>query len=283
MWGGGGTARGGERMAKKTAWIGVVAVACLGVASAEPPQFPTPPAAPRPAGAGTLPIGATANGAVEGTQPTLYPFQASSAGILTVVVRGGADVDLVLEITDGDGQALPDSRSDRDLGGMRSSEQVCVTLPSAGTYQVSVSTLGSGKGAFRIGASWLPYPELAAAPDPDGRPSAALPLTVGQSRDDSVAGPSGDAWDWFIVRADAPGMLTVLTRSEAGDLVLESFASGNFRESTERSDQDIQGQSGNEAITIPVQAGTSYLFRVAPLHGNASPIAYRISAGLIPQ
>ena len=48
---------------------------------------------------------------------TAFTFQAESAGILTVVVRSTDEKDLVLMVTDADGQPLPDARSDQDLGG----------------------------------------------------------------------------------------------------------------------------------------------------------------------
>ncbi|MCH1932971.1 pre-peptidase C-terminal domain-containing protein, partial [Shewanella sp. A25] len=73
-----------------------------------------------------------------------YEFRAESAGILTVVIRATDEIDLVLAVTDADGQNLPEGRSDRDLGGDSGAEQFAVTLPRAGTYYVKVEPFGSG-------------------------------------------------------------------------------------------------------------------------------------------
>jgi hypothetical protein len=93
---------------------------------------------------------------------------------------------------------------------------------------------------------------------------------------------SGDLWDWYALRADRAGMVTVATRSGDGDLVLEAFTEGNFSESAERSDQDLQDASGNEALTLSVSAGQTLYFKVSMFGSPDSPISYRLSIGFIP-
>jgi hypothetical protein len=190
--------------------------------------------------------------------------------------------DLVLLVTDAYGQPLVEGRSDEDLGGDSGAEQFAVTVPRAGEYQVRVETFQGGAASFKVGASFLPFPDLELAPDPDGSPGAAIPLVVGQARhEDSIDGPSGDYWDWYVLTAEEAGTLTVATRAEDGDLVLEAFEEGEFSEALQRSDQDLQGNGGNEALTLVVAAGQQFYFKVASFSEGAT-VHYRLQVGFIP-
>ncbi|MGD2134506.1 MAG: hypothetical protein PVF27_00025 [Gemmatimonadales bacterium] len=219
-----------------------------------------------------------------GDEAATFTFIANDAGVLTVVVRATGDADLVLEATDADGQQLPEGRSDQDLGGDRGAEQLAVTLPRAGTYQVQVDRFGfdDAPAEFRIGASWLPFPELEIAPDPDGTPSTATRLAPEQqSINESINGSRGDYWDWFVITADTPGTITLITRAEDGDLVLEAYEEGEFDDYFERSDQDLQGSGGNEALTLSIDAGQTFYFKVRPWSEGAT-VSYRLQVGFIP-
>ncbi|MBI4613380.1 MAG: hypothetical protein HY720_07185 [Planctomycetes bacterium] len=231
-----------------------------------------------------LPVGKTQEGSATYEEPADYWTQVESAGILTVVVRANdpaGETDLVLYIADEDGQALADGRTDQDLGGNRGAEQIAVTLAGPGTYLVFVQSRRSEPGTFRIAASWLAFAELAGKEDPDGRPSKATPLAIGSAGEDKVAPREGDPWDWFSVRAEAAGTLTVVTKGE-GDLELQAFEEGKYLEPATASDQDKDGVQGNESVTLSVKAGQTVFVRVKTKFANADPASYRITAGIIP-
>ena len=230
----------------------------------------------------TLPIGSTTLGTTSTGAVASYEFNAPSAGVLTVAVRATSETDLVLLVTDADGQALSDGQSDQDLGGDSGAEQLAITLPRAGKYSVRVRPFSSSLGELRIGASWLEFPELERPADPDGSPSTASPMAVGEGINDTIDPSAGDHWDWFSIQIGQSGQLTVATRAEEGDLVLESFDEGEFAEAAERSDQDLQEVTGNEAIFLFVTAGQKLYFKVSALSSTGGAIAYRLTAGLIP-
>ncbi len=257
------------------AFLAVSVTARAAQVSAAESVLAPPRTLPMPIDSTTL--GTTSTGAVAS-----YEFNAPSAGILTVAVRATSETDLVLLVTDADGQALPDGRSDQDLGGDSGAEQLAITLPRAGKYSVRVRPFSSGLGEFRIGASWLEFPELERPADPDGSPRTASPLAVGGAVDDAIDPSAGDHWDWFSIQIGQSGQLRVATQAPEGDLVLESFDEGEFAEPAERSDQDLQEVSGNEAIVLFVTAGQTLYFKVSAFSSTGGAIAYRLTAGLIP-
>ena len=84
---------------------------------------------------------------------------------------------------------------------------------------------------------------------------------------------AGDYWDWFVLKAEKGGTLTVATRAEEGDLILEAFSPGEFAEALERSDQDLQGNGGNEALTLVVDPGDEFFFKVSAFsQGPSIPV-----------
>ena len=211
-----------------------------------------------------------------------YSFKAETAGVLTVVARSPNESDLQLLVTDMDGQPLPDGRSDQDLGGDVGAEQFAVTLPRAGAYRVVVETFAGGQATFELGVSWIPFPDLGVPADPDGSPSSAKRISVGQeAHQDSINGALGDYWDWFALKADKAGTLTLATRTDGGDLVLEAFEAGKFAEPLERSDQDLQGNGGNEAVTLVVEPGQEFFFKISAFSEGVS-VPYRLQVGFIP-
>jgi hypothetical protein len=227
-----------------------------------------------------LQINQVQQGSAADDSPAIFTFNAESAGVLTVVVRGASDTDLTLAVADAVGQTLPDGQSDQDLGGNTGAEQIAAVIPAAGEYQVRVGTW-FGSGSFELVAGWISYPALAGPVDPDGMPTQAATLTPGSPIDDSIDAASGDAWDWFKVTVDSDAAITVITEAPEGDLALEVFAEGNFGESLNRSDQDMQGVSGNESLTIQARAGETYYFKVSPVFTSGETIAYRIRVGVM--
>lgn len=231
---------------------------------------------------GDLTPGKVAEGMIGSDGVTSFGFEAGSAGVLTVVARSKDESDIFLIVTDADGQPLPNGRSDQDLGGNAGAEQFAVTLPRAGKYRVRVENYGGEQVLFRLGVSWLPFPDLGVPPDPDGSPSTAVSIRVGQdTREDSLDGVAGDYWDWFVLKVGKGGTLTVATRSEEGDLILEAYGPDEFAEALERSDQDLQGNGGNEALTLVVDPGDEFFFKVSAF-SQGSTILYRLQVGFIP-
>jgi len=234
------------------------------------------------AAAQRLEPGQIVGGSTNDENAAVFEFRARTAGILTVIVRSADETDLVLRVTDADGQPLPNGDSDQDLGGNSGAEQFAVTIPRAGNYMVRVETYGWGKSTFRLGSSWISFPDLEVPPDPDGSPSTAIQLAVEQqSVNSSIDGSSGDYWDWYVLTARQSGTLTVLTRAEEGDLVLEAFAEDEYTEPMESSDQDLQGASGNEALTLSVNKGERIYFKVRAF-SEGSSVQYRLQVGFIP-
>ncbi len=245
----------------------VVAILALGLGAAQ-------------AEAQQLAVGSVTTGTAS-DQGTMFQFNAASAGLLTVVVRGAADGDLVLSVGDEDGQPLAGGHSDQDLNGSAGAEQLVVTIPRAGSYTVRVASWG-GTVSFEIGASWLSFPALELPADPDGAPSRATRLTTAQqNRQDALDHATGDYWDWYVVTADGAGTLTVVTRAEEGDVALEAYLPGSFGNPSERSDSDLQGSGGNEALTLAVTAGQQLYFRVVDIRGQGA-MSYRLQVSFIP-
>jgi hypothetical protein len=230
---------------------------------------------PLPVGS-TRPVSVPAEGAAELT------FEASAAGFLTVVVRSTGGEDISLSVTDDEFQSLPGAAVDGDIGGNLGAEQLVVGLPRPGRYVVVVEALGGDGAGLEIGATFLPTTLAALADDPDGRPSGAVSVATGASRDDTIDPSRGDMWDWHRIEVVTNGVLTLLTRTEGeGDLRLEVFEAGSYREPLESSDQDMGGVLGNESVTLTVQAGASVYARVSAFNGNEA-IKYRLASGLIP-
>lgn len=235
------------------------------------------------ASAQQLELGRIVSASSSGAGGASFEFAAKSAGILTVVARSTDQSDIVLSVTDLDGQQLPNGRSDQDIGGNTGAEQLAITIPRTGTYRVIVESLGGGTAAFTIGASWLSFPELEVPADPDGSPSTAHSLGLEQQTvEQSLDGSQGDYWDWFVFSSDRAGTLTVATRAEEGDLVLQAFQEGEYNEALEHSDQDLQGVSGNEALTLVVEPGQRFYFKVSAFSEGAA-IDYRLQIGFMPE
>ena len=68
---------------------------------------------------------------------------------------------------------------------------------------------------------------------------------------------------------------------DAPDLVLELYTDGKFGESQDRSDQDLQGNSANESVSVQVTAGQAVHVRVSGATSR-SAAKYRLSSSLAP-
>ena len=228
-----------------------------------------------------LPLGSVITTMTGGNDnPAVFAFNAETAGVLTVVVRGQGDADLLLDVTDSVGQQLPEGHSDQDLSGDSGAEQVVVTIPMAGDYRIEVGAWGAG-GPFDIAAGWISYPALVREPDPDGLPTDATELVPGTPIDDQIDPPSGDLWDWYKITATSAVWITVLTEAPEGDLVIELYVDGEFGDYENRSDQDLGGVTGNESMTVQAQAGQTYYFKIAPAFESGQAIPYRIRVGMM--
>jgi hypothetical protein len=228
-----------------------------------------------------LSLGTTSEGRITGESPLDYRITVPGAGVLTIVVDGTGD--LVLQLMDADGQPITDGRSDSDLDGVSGRELLNVRLTEGGTYQLRVSDFEGNGSTFRVASSFLAFPAFAKAADADGRPSGAKALTVGRPMEDALDPSAGDSRDWFVFTAEKDGTLAIVTRAvgdnEGMDLVLEAYLGGDFIEPAQRSDQDLQEDMSNEAVTIAVRAGQKVHVRVTAQSGSGG--RYRLSSSLM--
>ncbi len=231
-----------------------------------------------------LPVGSTAAGAL-GTngEAARYRFQASGAGVLTVVAHGTED--LTLAVMDEDGQPVVDGTADRDLNGNVGSEMLSVVLTEGGTYLVEVRSHGTNGGSFTVGGAWVPMPAFAKPADPDGRPSRAGRLSIGTTHTDQLHPDEGDQWDWFTLSATERVTLVIMTRTDEGvegDLALEVYLDNDFSTPAVQSDQDLQGNLGNESVTVDVRAGQPMHVKVRSYSSSGGPTPYRVSVTRVP-
>ncbi len=231
-----------------------------------------------------LPIGSTAAGALGANgEAARYRFQASGAGVLTVVAHGTED--LTLAVMDEDGQPVPDGTADRDLNGKVGSEVLSVVLTEGGTYLVEVRSHGSSGGSFTVGGAWVPMPAFARPSDPDGRPSRAGRLSIGATHTDQLHPDEGDQWDWFTINVTERTTLVIMTRTDdgvEGDLALEVYLDNDFSTPAVQSDQDLQGNLGNESVTVDVRAGQPVHVKVRSYSSSGGPVPYRVSVTRVP-
>jgi hypothetical protein len=258
---------------RQSAFAFLLALACAAPSSAQAQPERTP-----------LTMGTPTKGSCASEAPAIFTANLASAGLLAVVLTADTtESDLVLLVCDEDGQLLnSDARSDRDLQGNRGFETVAPMILEAGNYLVIVEhSSGEGKATFKLSAAFAAAPAFTpGTPDPDGRPTRANAVTVGKPLDDSLG--EGDTWDWFAVRCEAAGTLTILTKAPNGDLKLEAYNEGNYRASVAQSDQDLQGTKGNESLNLEVEAGQTVYVRVATFFSGSEAVPYRLVTAMIP-
>jgi hypothetical protein len=232
----------------------------------------------------TLPMGAPRQGRVPNRGAAEFAVAAKTAGVLVVATTG--DADLVLQVTDSDGQGLEDGRSDQDLNGSMGTEMVSVVAPEPGSYRVRVTTNDGSAAGFEIAGSWMSFPAFEQKnTDPDRRPSSARAGEIGRAIEDSVDSDEGDNWDWFVLTPKESGTLAIALRRRSGggdaDLQLEAFLNGNFAEPVQRSDQDLQDDSANESVMVNVNAGQAVHLKVSRVFSDGST-GYTLSSSLLP-
>jgi hypothetical protein len=252
-----------------SSWLGAVALVLTfggGTALAQP----------------ALPLGTMTKATTTDDAPAEFTFKAEGPGVLTVVVQG--DGDLVIEVIDEDRQPVPDGTADRDLYGSTGNELLAVTLGEAGAYLIRVRIqMGGTKSTFQMVAGWLPFPPFARPGDPDRRPAQARAIAVGESVEDSLDASEGDLWDWFVLTPESAGTLVIVTRPAGDDvdLVLEAYIDGDFTSPAARSDQDLQGDTASESVSVNVTAGQAVHVRVSGAFSQPQG-RYRLSSTLMP-
>lgn len=251
-------------MISRTVGTVLTVLGCAAVIAAAPPQI-TP-----------LPMGEPASASVSSGGTVDFSFDADGAGLLTVSIYTRGDADLYIELADAAGQSL--DTTDSNLNGHMGSEVLAAPIRVAGSYRIRVR--GRGAADFTILGAWLPTPGLEVAADPDGAPTEATRLAVGEPHSDRIDPESGDPWDWFSLTVPDGGLVSVLVEAPEGDLALELYRADHFDEAAERSDQDLEGVQGNEAITTRAEAGETLYFKVTPVFGG-SAIEYTIRVGVM--
>jgi hypothetical protein len=229
-----------------------------------------------------LPVGAVVSVSTSAEAPAEFAFTADGPGVLTVAVQGEGD--LVIEVVDDEGQPVPEGFADRDLFGSTGSELLAVTLGEAGAYLVRVRIhMGGTQSTFQMVAGWLSFPPFARSGDPGRRPEQARAIAVGESVEDSLDASEGNLWDWFVITPESAGTLVVVTRpaGDEVDLVLEAYVDGHFTSAAARSDQDLQGDTASESVSVSVTAGQPVHIRVSGAFSQPQG-RYRLSSTLMP-
>jgi len=233
----------------------------------------------------TLPLNTVVTGEL-GTkgEKKLYRLTVNEAGILTLA--GHSVADLVIAVTDAEGQVIVNGLIDRDVGSNLGSEYGSIIVPERGTYGVEVRMIdASGPITFTLGATYLPLESFRRAPDADARPSAARAVEIGTAVEDAVHADEYDRVDWYSVTARTATTVVLMTRVESGvrgDLAIEVFQNASLSESSSRSDQDQRGSEGNESVTIDIGPGETVRFRVVSLNERGTRMPYRLSVALVP-
>jgi hypothetical protein len=231
-----------------------------------------------------LPLGTPASETTATDEPARFTFKAPAAGVLLVVVNATSDI--TLRVTDADGQELPNGTVDGDLGGNPGMEMISLPLSEAGDYIVYVNLLSdAGSANFTINASFLTEKGFARPADPDKRPSMANEVQIAAPINGSLDPDAGDLWDWYQITAAGDGTLVFVTRTpegSEGDLTLAAYIGKDFTTPTESSDQDLQGNAGNESITLNVSKGEVIYLKVNSLQTSGGKLEYRLSVGNVP-
>ncbi|HRP07272.1 MAG TPA: hypothetical protein PLL69_02175 [Gemmatimonadales bacterium] len=219
---------------------------------------------------GRLPIGTSGSGTASSEQPARFDFTPSGPGVLTIVVHAMDDV--TIRVTDSDGQPLPEATVDRDYNGQLGLEFLAVPVSDEDPLRVEVTAYDDSEGgSFTITASFIASEAFRKAADPDRRPSLAKPLAVGAASEESLDPDGGDGWDWFRITADQAMTVAIVTRmseGNEGDLTLAVHAENAYDTALADSDQDLQGHTGNESVSVDLKAGQSVYVKVAALFGG---------------
>ena len=225
----------------------------------------------------TLTFGEPVEIVVGESAPFELGFTAETAGLLNAFVVGADETDLHLSVVDDTGQTVMDGSVDRDLYGRMGTETISVMLRVPGQYVLRVHARG-GPVQAHVESAWVPAPSVTLPPDPDGKPTSAYVLMPGSSVDDSLDPREGDAVDWYAITSEEGGYVAILVEAAEGDLALELYVEGSFEDHVERSDQDLQGVSGNESLMASIGPGETVYVKVVPFSTSAGRIEYSIRA-----
>lgn len=219
------------------------------------------------ASAADLPLGERVEGRTSGDEPASFSFEVEGAGALAVVVRANDDV-LISVLTDSD-RPVADGRIDIDFQGDTGAEQGTIILNRAGAYVLRVEPFDAAA-EFVMIANWLPLAEVAAGPT--GSAADAVDLKLDETVEEQLG--RNNVEDWYRLVVPDDGLLLVATRARSGDLILDCYAADDPTVSLDRSDRDISGDLGREAILLDVRAGEVYYF-VVTAHDNEASYSVR--------
>lgn len=114
-------------------------------------------------------------------------------------------------------------------------------------------------------------------PGDETGPEEAAPLAIGDSRLEGLHGGG----NWYVITAPAAGTITVVTQGTGesdGDLVLEAYFGDDFSMPAERSDQDLEGDSAHESVTVTVTAGQELYLKVRRFGFSDEAVTFQLSA-----
>lgn len=239
-----------------------------------------------PARCRQLPVDASVEQQLVGTEPNIYCHTVTDPGVLTIVVRrrlASTELDLYIEVLDNFGNRVADGYSDRDLEGRLDAEQIVVTLSSPIRYEIRVQSYEEG-GLYSIWSTWIALPSevVASIGEEDDRPQGATELVVNARRPTSATLEiaDGDSRDWWYIAnvGKEPIRVRVTVRAATGDLMLESYSGGDFFNLIDYSDSDIGGNFGHEELTLNLAVGETVHLLVSPFFSSTESIDYEISA-----
>jgi len=216
----------------------------------------------------------TLNKFVEADTDSIFTYQAEGPGVLTLVVRSNSDV--VINVTSAAGGPVAGGRIDIDFEGNGGAEQGAVVLPTKGNYKVTVQPFDPGQGlaVYHIGASFFGAPLLAGMAPVD--PATAPALEAGKVVDGKL--PAGRNGTLYVYKAKSNGVLTVDVQADC-DVILTSFL-GDLQNVGTRADDDLNGDTGHESITLDVREGQTYFFAITPFGGAAAEANLKIRTEL---
>jgi hypothetical protein len=256
-------------------WLcGVVVMVAAATAGAVP-HNPLGDLAPRDDN--SLTPGMPKAGVVAGNEgAATYSFEAASPGLLSAVVIGKGDSDLILTVANAAGIPLPNAQFDNDPHQRSDVEYGAVAITQPGSYRLVVSSHGDG-GQFQIVCGWIAVPSLA-LPDPIavGVEQGEV-LTLGEARAGVVPNRGGK---WYKVTAAEGGLLIVHANAPNRDIAMAAYAQNQPHQALVNVDGDLRGNPGLEVLTLPIEAGETLLIQVTSLDGNRAD--FRVHAQVLP-
>jgi len=207
--------------------------------------------------------------------PVTYRFKAAGPGLLTLGLRAKNGQDLAIDVSS-EGLTVPHGQINANFDGDPGAEQGTIALPSAGDYLVTVMpTSQNSRGIeFELVSSFLPF---AGATGPASlKISEAKELVLGVKQPAAIERGAQGVILKYLPKANA--IVTVSTGNSTSDIVLWAYEKEIRRgKELQRSDRDMLGNAGNEAITLNMVAGKTYYFLVTPYSGRPA-VQFEIAA-----